>query len=242
MTEQSPYAEINPLAVASLVLGIVCGFAILYPVLWIVGGAAKVLGILAIGETWRYSHVGRAMARWGVSLPCLFAVVAIGIGYFQELAMLKKFQSESSPGYLRVDFEEAVRPKPKETSSKIDFVYEVGGQPTKPESNLPVDGLKQHVGKRICLKGYSGPSSSMRLSGSFLLTADGRGGDGAVVVNLESTMYYSDHPLAVSGTLIEIPEKRRPSPSVKYQLFKPEIRYSITPFQLAKYQSPYSGC
>lgn len=242
MTDQSWYAEINPQAVASLVAGILSGFAIVYPVLWIVGGAAMVLGILAIGETWKYSHLGRGMARWGVSLPCLFAVVAIGIGYAQEWAMLKKFQSESSPGYLRVDFEAAVRPKPKETSSENDVVYEVGGKPRKPESSLPLDGLKPYVGKRICLKGYSGPNSSGRLWGSFLLTADGRGGDGAVVVNLGSTMNYTDTPLAVSGTLIEIPESNRPSPSVKYQLFNPEIRYSITPFQLAKYQSPYSGC
>lgn len=163
-----PFKPLSLLAVVSLIASIAGAFSFLYAPLVVLSFGAAGLAIAALAGIRRYEQSGRSLSRTSIqlSLCCM-----IGSPTWH----LYRYQSETLPNHLRVDFEAAVVNQ----------------------------GLDQFVGKNICIKGYVLTNTFEAEIEQLLLSPDGnpRKPENAVLVTVSRSGAPELDPSAVSGIL-----------------------------------------
>lgn len=206
------YSRVSRFAVVSAICGISTALGLVAPELAVtaVGGVAT--GLAALCEIRKYEFCGSRLARLGLATSIAFALAT-------PLWHFARFNLESLPGYMRLDFAVV----------------------TKEGTN----SLEPFSGKNICLKGYALLPTSTRDPDRFVFSPNGdqRRTENAILVKLNSgeTWQWISDSLAVSGTLAANPEALRDPSLPRFVLKDATVRFSYTPYGL-KNRVPGEGC
>lgn len=225
MTQDFRYVPLNSWAIASVIIGMLCALSLAIEEFALLGFAGALCGFIAIGQTWQYEQRGRSLARLGVSLSVVLSLSGLGLELFQIGTEVAEFRAESLPGYRRVDFQAASKPKESRTAGETET-------------------LADYEGQRICLKGYAPYSNGDRvIRGVLTLTVDGEAGAYVLVpLKADQEMLWTEKGLAVSGTLTLIPEAERVPGGPTYMLVNPTIRIARCYIQLPERHWSWGKC
>ena len=147
-TESESYRSIAPLAVVSLVLGLLSIVIVLWPVFVLVPIAAIVTGMLALRQIRRETKelMGQWAARSGIGLAVLGAVVGYSWATYSH-------HSQVPHGYQEVTY------------------AELEPNPDKPDELVPPTAAKLD-GKRIYVQGYMYPTRQPIHIKQFVISRD----------------------------------------------------------------------
>ncbi len=207
----------TPVSTAS-VLAAICGaatFAAFFaPALGLIGAACALSAIIALRGIAKYEFAGRRLARVGLVLSLVVPPAAAR----RHEAL---FVGESLAGHARIDYASAL---PAATD---------GGRPS----------ISRLVGQKICLKGYALPERRLEGLREFAISPDGddRKPDCVVLVEVDENWDWDARPIAVSGTLAELPAASRRNDGPLYRLTNAVVHPAQTRDQLVR-RAPGRGC
>jgi hypothetical protein len=226
----------RPLSVLAVltVIGAAAGLgAFIHPVACAASLCSLCFGILALSQVRRYeySRSSRFLMTGGLSISVMSLIAA-------PAWHLLLYQSEASPGYQRVTFDELFT-----RTAESDDSY--APRDVRPTRLLFDDSAGGFDGEQICVKGYVYPTRQFDGLTEFLLTANGSGQHEryvGVVLTSGTSWDWTKDGVAVSGLLELNPAYTTGSTlGVRYILKDASVRPARTLYGM-EFRSRDGGC